>query len=251
MGKELRAWRIYGAVSSLAFLVLVASAFTAIRHRTVFGTIDVQRINVVEPNGTLRMVISNMARFPGVIVKGRQYPLRRYTAGILFYNDEGTENGGLIFGGHEHADGTVASYGHLSFDRYDQDQAISLGAIQGRTGESTRLAFIDRPKWPITGLLRLPRSRWRHFLATHPRSVPRLTMERAPDGSVSLAVKDRQGHTRILIRVGAHGAPVIRLLDARGSVVAQLPRSRQSSSPEHAHEVTGVQGPLAAIHGAH
>ena len=227
MGQELRAWRIYGAVSTLAFVVLAISAFSLTRQRTTFGTIDVQRINVVEPNGTLRMVISNKARFPGVIVRGKQYPFDRHTAGILFYNDEGTENGGLIFGGRKHADGTVSSYGHLSFDRYEQDQAFSLDAIQNRTGQVTRLAFIDRPKWRITDLLKLPVSQWRQFLKTHPRGEPRLTMERAHDGAVFLAVKDRQGHTRILIKVGSHGNPVIQLLGASGRVIAQLPRPRK------------------------
>lgn len=227
MGKELRAWRIYGALSALALVVLAVSAFSVTRKRTTFGTITVQRINVVEPNGTLRMVISNRSRFPGVIVQGKQYPFARHTAGILFYNDEGTENGGLIFGGRKNADGTESSYGHLSFDRYEQDQAFSLDAIQNRTGTLTRLAFIDRPKWPITDLLRRPVSQWLHFLRTHPRSEPRLTMERARDGAVFLAVKDRQGRTRILIKVGSHGNPVIQLLGRSGNVIAQLPHPRK------------------------
>ncbi len=235
MGKELRAWRIYGAISTLAFVVLAVSAFALRRQRTAFDTIDVQRINVVEPNGTLRMVISNTARFPGAIIKGRQYPFSRHTAGILFYNNEGTENGGLIFGGRKHADGTVSSYGHLSFDRYEQDQAFSLDAIQSKTGNTTGIAFIDRPKWPITDLLKRPQKQWRQFLATHPRAAPRLTMQRAADGSVSLAVRDRQGHTRILIKVGSHGSPVIQLLDASGKVITQLPRPRRSRGFAPAH----------------
>lgn len=73
MNKELRAWRIYGAVSALAFVVIAVSAFSIVHERHVFGTINVQRINVVEPNGTLRMVISDQSRFPGAIVKGKQW----------------------------------------------------------------------------------------------------------------------------------------------------------------------------------
>ena len=46
------------------------------------------------------MVISNKADFPGIIIKGKETPHPdRKTAGMLFFNDEGTENGGLIFGG--------------------------------------------------------------------------------------------------------------------------------------------------------
>jgi hypothetical protein len=59
---------------------------------------NVQRINVVEPDGTLRLVLSNHSRLPGVIVRGKERPFARPQAGMLFYNDEGTENGGLVFG---------------------------------------------------------------------------------------------------------------------------------------------------------
>lgn len=226
MQRELRIWRIYGAISTLAFVVIAVSGFTVARQKASFGTLDVQRINVVEPDGTLRMVISDRARFPGAIIKGQEYPFDRYTAGVLFFNDEGTENGGLIFGGQKNKDGTVSSYGHLSFDRYDQDQELNLEYLQGGSGQSTRLAFLDQPNWPLTDVLKLPRSQWSHFATTHPHSTPRLMMSRAQDGSVSLGLKDEQGHTRILLEVSPDGTPVIELLDATGKIVGQLPQTK-------------------------
>lgn len=226
MQRELRMWRIYGAVSTLALVVIAVSGFTVARQNAPFGTIDVQRINVVEPDGTLRMVISDRAHFPGAIVQGKEYPFDRHTAGLLFFNDEGSENGGLIFGGQMNKDGTVSSYGHLSFDRYDQDQELNLEYLQDGSGQSTKLAFLDQPDWPITDALRLPRGQWAHFAATHGRSAPRLTMSRAEDGSVSLGLNDKQGHTRIMIKVAANGTPVIELLDPSGKIVSQLSSSK-------------------------
>lgn len=61
-----------------------------------FDEINVHRINVLEPNGTLRMVISDHAKLPGIIVRGKEQPFSRPQAGMIFYNDEGSENGGLI-----------------------------------------------------------------------------------------------------------------------------------------------------------
>ena len=59
-----------------------------------FDEITVQRINLVEPDGTLRMVLSDKARIPGLVIRGKEYPREdRQTAGMLFFNDEGTENG--------------------------------------------------------------------------------------------------------------------------------------------------------------
>src|SRR5687767_1962305 len=80
---------------------------------TKFSEIDVERINIREPNGTLRMVISNTARTPGIIWRGveRPHPSGRRSAGMLFFNEEGTENGGLSFGGQRGPDGRVSGGG--------------------------------------------------------------------------------------------------------------------------------------------
>lgn len=48
---------------------------------------------MVEPDGTPRMIISDRASFPGMIVQGKEKPYKRPFAGMLFYNDEGTETG--------------------------------------------------------------------------------------------------------------------------------------------------------------
>jgi hypothetical protein len=63
-------------------------------QRQTFDQIQVHRINVVEPDETLRMVISDHDQMPGVIVKGKQLPKAdRPQAGMLFYNDEGRKTG--------------------------------------------------------------------------------------------------------------------------------------------------------------
>jgi hypothetical protein len=99
----------------------------------------------------------------------------------------------------------VSSYEHLTFDRYDQDQTYSFDDEQSANGQMTRLAFIDEPTWPMTDIRKLPHRQWRNLLKTHPRSKPRLTMERALNGAVFLALKDKEGRTRVAPKVGPHG----------------------------------------------
>lgn len=108
---------------ALAGLLLAGAADTA---RARFKTIDVERINVREPDGTLRMVISGRQSFPGLLIRGREYAHQRGQAGMLFYNDEGTEQGGLIFNGRRDAQGKVDSGVSLTADRYEQDQQLQL-----------------------------------------------------------------------------------------------------------------------------
>ena len=59
---------IYSAALSTVFaVVLLCSAKGRVAQ---FDEIQVHKIDVVEPDGTLRMVISNKSRLPPVIVKG-------------------------------------------------------------------------------------------------------------------------------------------------------------------------------------
>src|SRR5260370_40788820 len=110
---------VYSGAITAAFLYTITSGFAAPAKKVTFDESEVKRINVVEPDGTLRLVISDKAHFPGLIVKGKEYPHEtRKTAGILFFDDEGTENGGLTFGGMKDKSGKVSSYGPLIFDKY-------------------------------------------------------------------------------------------------------------------------------------
>ena len=101
-----------------------------------FDEITVHRIRVVEPDGTLRMVISNYDGLPSN-ARGGQGQNRRPGAGILFYNNEGVENGGLIFGGHRDAQGKIVDSGvSPSFDKYGAGGRRSSSPVSAtvRTG---------------------------------------------------------------------------------------------------------------------
>lgn len=64
-----RALGAYAATMTLTVAWLSLSAVAA--PATKSNKIDVQRINVREPDGTLRLVISNHALIPGIIVGKR------------------------------------------------------------------------------------------------------------------------------------------------------------------------------------
>src|SRR5260370_30044433 len=111
---------IYSGVLTVVFAVTILGGF-APSKKTVFEEITVQRVDIVEPDGTLRMVISDKTLFPGIFLKGQEHhhPNRR-TAGMLFFNDVGTENGRLTFCGGTNKKGLWTSYRNLTFDEYEQ-----------------------------------------------------------------------------------------------------------------------------------
>jgi hypothetical protein len=119
--------------------------------RATFAEIDVQRINLREPDGTLRWVISNSARAPGIYMRGveRPHPSGRRTAGMLFFNEEGTENGGMTWSGQRGADGLVSGGGHLRFEQYEQDQVIQLTQNEQNGRRWAAMVVNDRPDTPL------------------------------------------------------------------------------------------------------
>jgi hypothetical protein len=142
---------------------------------------------------------------------------------MLFFNEEGTENGGLIFGGAKEADGHVESYGHLSFDQYEQDQVLALDTGEEDGHRTSGVAIWDRPEYATGDLLATPSEKRREFVGGHPRAEERVYLGRSEDHSVALRLKDAKGRDRIVIRVDPEGAPLIQLLDERGKIVRQLP----------------------------
>src|SRR6266404_996520 len=136
---------IYSGVLTIIFAATVLSGFAAGDKKIRFDEIEVHRINIVEPDGTLRMVLSNKARLPGVIIRGKQeHQEDRPYAGMLFYNNEGSENGGLVFGGHKNAKGEVVdSGGSLSFDKYDANQVVQLVGVDDKEDRFASLIVSD------------------------------------------------------------------------------------------------------------
>src|SRR5690606_24753179 len=95
---ELRFLRLY-VVFTVPVLALLL--FAAISDRTCtpyFEAITVKRINVVEPDGTRKLVIASCARQTEVRIGGVQFPVQRsWHVGMIFFNDSGDGVGGLAF----------------------------------------------------------------------------------------------------------------------------------------------------------
>jgi hypothetical protein len=146
------------------------------------------------------MVISNKDRLPPVIVKGVEHPEfgePRHEAGMLFYNDEGSENGGLIFGGHKNGKGEVVdSGGSLSFDKYGASQIVQLAGVDDKDDKFAGLAVND--------------------------STQRIWVGRKDDNASVVALMDAKGKKRIVMQVTGDGAASLDFLDADGHVVKRL-----------------------------
>lgn len=220
---------VYSGVLTIVLCVVLLSGAKS-EKKVSFDEIDVKRINLVEPDGTVRLIISDKAHFPGLIVRGKEYPHDRATAGMLFFNDEGTENGGLIFGGKKDKDGKVESWGHLSFDQYEGDQVMTIDAGEEDGKRRSTMQVIDEPNIPIsqiTDALQLPEAQRKarlQELFTKNKAAKRVFLGRDADHSAALQLKDPEGRDRIVLKVAADGNPSLQFFDEQGKVIGQLPK---------------------------
>src|SRR5215467_1184094 len=100
--RQIRLLQAYAIGSFLLLLFLATAALTQSNNTPQkFDEITVQRMNVVDANGTLRLVISNKDRMHPGVMDGKLINRPRPVAGILFFNDVGDEVGGLSFSGQE------------------------------------------------------------------------------------------------------------------------------------------------------
>ncbi|MCA1577970.1 MAG: hypothetical protein LC794_11495 [Acidobacteria bacterium] len=206
--KEVRFLKAYAVISTLVFAVLFLTAFTAQTGKQKFAEIDVERINVVEKDGKLRMVISNNERqHPGIVNgkiierKGPRPP------GMIFFNHLGDEMGGLIYGDN----GGNGHFGSLTWDRVRGDQTIGFRHLEGDDG-----------KYQM-GLEMWQQPNVQEKTDKNESATNRLFLGKYRDNSTVLLMRDIKGKPRIRMQVAPDGTPLLEFLDEAGKVIQSFP----------------------------
>lgn len=241
--RDVRFLKRYAVVSSLAFCVVALAGFRGfVRQdkRAKFDEIDVGRINVMEPDGKYRMVISNRPRSIGPIYKGKPFAYKGGgRPGIIFFNDEGSENGGLTFTGKRGPDGKVTASTHMSFDQFDQDQVLNLDYADNNGQRRIGMSVDDRADvniydWALErdSIMKIADSMTRASALERLRAprngVPLLARrvfvgrDQSKAAVVNLSAPD--GKPRLRLIVDSLGAARIEFLDIDGRVTSMLPQ---------------------------
>lgn len=246
--KRLQRGRMTGGGILILVCAAALAAFAGPRNQDQkqrFTEIDVERINVVEPDGRLALVIANRPRLPDVIVGGVEHDTgRRGTRGpgMLFFNHKGDESGGLTYSSFEQpadAEGE-AKYqagAHFSFDQYQNDQVVFLSYADDGENRRSGLYVVDRPRNPniheILELRRLmnegtdeERARIRGELS-EAQARGELGAQRvfvgSDSGTAMVRLRDTLGRDRIRMSVNADNLASIEFLDEEGAVVMRIP----------------------------
>ena len=236
--RDVRILKLYAITSTAIALVGTVAAFRPAARREKFTEIDVERINVMEPDGKYRMVISNRPRSIGPIYKGQPFGYAGGgRPGIIFFNDEGTENGGLTFTGQRGADGRYRASTHMSFDQFNQDQVLNLDYSDNNGQRLIGFSVNDRADVDIHDVViardsimtmqdTVARNAALRTLMGPRNGVPmvaqRVFVGRDRSRSAMLNLAEPDGRPRLRLVVDSLGAARIEFLDTAGHVTSTL-----------------------------
>lgn len=198
----------------------------------------VQRIRVVEPDGTTRILIGNstMADIAPFRGEDRDHPGRDDFGGILFCNDEGTEAGGLLYAGGV-VDGEPQQIGFWTVDDFEQNEGFRLGAAQTGQTRTKWIEFADQPYFSLGDYMDAAKDKTGDELTqvqqqfwppnVDGNGITRLQLSKEAYGTVGLSLRDADGVERIRLAVTADGAATITGTDADDT-----PRSLLATNPD-------------------
>jgi hypothetical protein len=244
--REISLVKRYTIGIALLFAVLSLAALRQ-SGRSRFTEIDVERLNIVEKDGTLRLAIANPERMVPITFYGKEYPGLRGgsapgAAGMVYFNEEGTEVGGYVWRGKTLEDGSHTAAGFLTFDQYNQDETLTLSYIDQNGRRRVGLTVIDEPDASLQPVLdsimvlrALPdgpeKTRRREQLREWQRErggrrADRLFVGKDPTRSSLVSLFDPMGRLRLKLSVDSLGTPRLQFLDENGKVTTQLPADR-------------------------
>jgi hypothetical protein len=225
--------RTYIAASSILLAALTTMAFRQSGTRNM-GEITVERVNVVDASGTLRMVISNKDRMHPGVMDGVTIDRPRPVAGLLFFNDEGDEVGGLTYTGRLDGERRTAS-GSLTFDQLKQDQTIGFRYNEADGRRIAALEVWDRADARLSDLIKKLNDANRiadesaraaaiaNARADAPAAPRRVFVGKNADRAAVVSLADAAGRPRLNLIVEAAGEARIEFLDEGGKVVSRMP----------------------------
>jgi hypothetical protein len=159
-----------------------------------------RRIDIVDANGVIRLTLA--APTPAPILDGIQYKRAFPVSGLVMYDKDGSERGGL---GVADIEGSAALLA--------QDHA-NVDAIGWRVMPDGAVSFVINQRPPIRREPALGNA-----IAPALSAATRVEMAVAADGTPSIGLADKQNRTRLRLTVTDAGYGAVEFLDADGKVV--------------------------------
>ena len=180
-------------------ILIVFLSYCLVKDNGV-NELEVSRIDLKNKLGNNRVVISNEDKMPPPIMNGKKYERRFQPAGLLFYDKNGDERGGIAVSEDEETHINV-----IAFD-YQNADAIGIIAQDNKHDNYFRSGLIINDK-DLSGKVGY--------------NINRINLE-TENGNASLVIKDAQEIPRIILSVDSTGTPSIEMFDKNGERTSSL-----------------------------
>ncbi len=220
--------------SGTLILFLLLNSFRLEHKIENFDVINAKRINIIEKDGTLRMVISNKELQHSGRMDGQDWEYRERPAGMIFFNDEGDECGGLIYETKKLKDGSRRNGMSVTMDQYRDDQVIqilndervlsdkiiserglSINNFPTMEGVNARNKAFEKAEKISDEKLRSAKLR---EINQQYGSKNLLFLGKTKGNSQGLFIADHTGQPKLMIYVDEKGEPKIQTFAADGSI---------------------------------
>ncbi|WP_367330672.1 hypothetical protein [Sphingobacterium multivorum] len=157
---------------------------------------NAKRININDASGKNRVVIANTDHIPQPIIAGKTYKRAYAPAGLIFYDRNGDERGGLAI-----TDNEDTNLNALAFD-YQNADAIGILAQDNKNDNYFRAGLLINDK----------------DLSGKPgHNINRINLL-TENGNAALVMKDNNEIPRIILKVDSLGNPSIEMFDKSGKL---------------------------------
>lgn len=155
-----------------------------------------ERIDINDRSGKNRIVIANTDHIPQPIIDGKTYKRAYAPAGLIFYDKNGDERGGLAI-----TDNAETNLNALAFD-YQNADAVGILAQDNKHDNYFRAGLLINDK----------------DLSGKPgHNINRINLL-TENGNAALVMKDNNEIPRIVLKVDSLGNPSIEMFDKNGKL---------------------------------
>ena len=223
----------YAVASTIFISFLALSGFSTKDKVNKFDEIEVKKITVLGEDNLPRMVLSNETRQHPGRMNGKEWPKRERPSGIIFFNNQGDECGGLIHQA-KIKDGRIISGMSFTMDNYNDDQVVQI--LNSEYYEDGK-AFIERGikinQYPVGSNIdernkkaeeinKIADKNERNLklkeLYEQEGSVNRLFIGRTKGNSSGLFLAGPDGKPKMMIYVDDKGNPKIQTFNDKGEI---------------------------------
>jgi|SRR5690606_6270386 len=180
----------------VVFNIALLTALSFILLNGSNGFMDAERINIKDKTGKNRIVISNMDNIPPPIINGKTFQRAVNPAGIIFYDKQGDERGGIAI-----TDNETTNLNAIALD-YQNADAIGILAQDNKEDSYFKAGLIINDK----------------DLSGKPgHNINRINLV-TENGNAALIMKDANEVPRIILKVDSLGNPSIEMFDKNGNL---------------------------------